>query len=349
MSRARIGLAGSALAAGGVLAALLAPALLRRVALGTLLRAALVGLAVGTLVLVGGREPASVIAAALLLGAAGTLVIVAVPLVIEASQGPARAAALAEANFGASAAGVLAPVAIGGATLLGVGWEAGAVLVLLPIGLLALTLRRPVATGRALEVDDPAPAGALTGGYWRWWSLIVLVVGVEFCIAFWASDFLREETGLDRGAASIALGGFVGGMAAGRFVGGRLAATLDPRRLLLGSLGVALAGFSLFWSATVPAPAVAGLVVAGTGVALLYPLSLALAMGAAPGRAQAASARASLGSGLAVLVAPFALAALADQVGVRSAFAIVFGLIGAGIGVASWRRRSGGGASRPQQ
>ena len=51
----------------------------------------------------------------------------------------------------------------------------------------------------------------------------------------------------------------------------------------------------------------------GLGVALLYPLTLALAMGAAGTRADTASARAALAGTLGILVTPALLGGLADK------------------------------------
>ncbi len=70
-----------------------------------------------------------------------------------------------------------------------------------------------------------------------------------------------------------------------------------------------------------PAPALAGLLAAGIGVANLFPLSLALTPAAVPEQADAANGAAQLLGGLLVIAAPLALGVLADQVGLRAAFA----------------------------
>ncbi len=56
-------------------------------------------------------------------------------------------------------------------------------------------------------------------------------------------------------------------------------------------------------------------------------MSLSLALAAAPGQVELATARTQLLVGSAVIIAPFALAATADQAGIRGAFTLVFGLI----------------------
>ena len=69
--------------------------------------------------------------------------------------------------------------------------------------------------------------------------------------------------------------------------------------------------------------AVLGLFVAGIGVANLYPLIVALALGAAPGQSNEAGARLTFASGTAILAAPLLLGTLADAVGIRLAYGVV--------------------------
>lgn len=344
VSRGAIGLAGSAFAVGAVVAALGAPPVLSRIGQAAILRGGLVGLGAGTILLAVAGPLAAVIAATFVLGVAGTAILVVVPLVVEVRQPAARAATLSEANVGAAAAGVLAPVAVGVAILVGAGWRTGALLVLVAIVAVVLVAASGDLGGVPVRPAGPvAPAGRLPRAYWRWWSVLVLVVGVEFCMTFWATDFLREEADVGRGPASAALGLFVGGMATGRLVGGRLAVARDPQRLLLGALALTVAGFVLFWSTGVALPSLAGLAVTGLGVAMLFPLSLSLAMASAPGLSEVASARASLAGGVAVLLAPYALATLADAIGVRAGFLIVVVLLAAALAVVA---RDGAGPER---
>jgi predicted MFS family arabinose efflux permease len=331
VSRSEIGLAGTALATGGLLTALFGRALLHRTPPVVLLRASLAGMAATLALFFLGFHTVVVVLGGLFAGIAGGVMLLVVPVVIEQTQPAARAALLAEANLGAALAGILAPFAVGAATVAGAGWRTGMALLLVPLVILVIW-GRTIAVAR--PKDDPVEPGTtsrLPRAYWRWWTSLLLAVSVEFCIIFWAIDYLQEEAGLRRGPASAALGLFVVGLALGRLLGGRLAVTRRPPDLLLAALGVVIAGFTFFWWAPSPVAAVGGLLVAGMGVSVLYPLSLSMSMQAAPGQAGAASARAALASGLAILVAPFALAALADTAGVRSAFLIVYGLIAAAL------------------
>jgi MFS family permease len=73
-------------------------------------------------------------------------------------------------------------------------------------------------------------------------------------------------------------------MVAGRIAGRLVAQRMPAERLLLLALVVAAAGFFVSWLAPVALVAVLDLFLAGIGVANLYPLTVALAIGAAPGQ-----------------------------------------------------------------
>ena len=59
----------------------------------------------------------------------------------------------------------------------------------------------------------------------------------------------------------------------------------------------------------------------------MYPLTLSLAVGLAPGQSNLASARVSLGVGTALLTAPLLLGWLADRIGLESAYGMVIVLM----------------------
>jgi fucose permease len=69
------------------------------------------------------------------------------------------------------------------------------------------------------------------------------------------------------------------------------------------------------------------LFVLGLGVALLYPLTLGFAIGAAGDRGDTASARFMLAAGLAIASMPVVLGALADEVGLHMAHLLVPALV----------------------
>jgi hypothetical protein len=64
------------------------------------------------------------------------------------------------------------------------------------------------------------------------------------------------------------------------------------------------------------------------GIANLYPLSVALSLGAAPGREDRANSRSQLLGGLVVITAPYLLGSLADRFGLTAGFTVEPVLIG---------------------
>ncbi|MEU9841649.1 hypothetical protein AB0C69_20755 [Actinomadura sp. NPDC048032] len=138
-------------------------------------------------------------------------------------------------------------------------------------------------------------------------------------MVFWAADFLGSVKGLGAGSAATLSAGFVLGMAAGRAAAGPVVRRGGrPDRLLALAAGVGLGGFAVLWASPAPV-AVAGLVVTGLGVALLYPVILGQALAARPSDPARAAARCALASGVAIGVAPLVLGALADLTTLRAA------------------------------
>ena len=93
--------------------------------------------------------------------------------------------------------------------------------------------------------------------------------------------------------------------------------------MLYYALTVCAIGFTAFWLTTWAPLAIAGLLVSGLGIALLYPLGLSRAIDASDGRPDLATARVGLGAALASGAGPFVLGALADRVGIHGAFLVV--------------------------
>jgi hypothetical protein len=131
-------------------------------------------------------------------------------------------------------------------------------------------------------------------------------------------------SGLPTATAALLGSAFPIGMAVGRAIG--------PIRLngwspVLPSSVLAAAGTLLVSLFDVPAVVAAGLVVAGLGVAPLYPVTLA-ALVATPGISSARlAAVGALASGTAILVAPALLAVLARVLDLRTAYLITLPLL----------------------
>ena len=264
--------------------------------------------------------------------------LIMVQAILADRHGERRAIAFAESNVGASLSSGLPPACIGALVQFGLGWQGA---LFLPIALLALV----VVPFRSVSIPEPAsPSGSairakLPFAYWAYWVVILLVVAVEMCLLVWSAEFLRSVAGLSDSAAVTALSVFAAAMLIGRAAGSTLTRRWGTKTLLLVALALTLAGFPIFWLARSAWLNVAGLFITGLGVANLYPFTLSLAVGLAPEHANTASARAVLGVGLALFVAPLLLGWVADQFTLATAFGLEVVLVLAAMAMALWSGR----------
>lgn len=172
-----------------------------------------------------------------------------------------------------------------------------------------------------------APASPTTrrsaGAAWCFLAAVVAAIALENITTYWSTDLVREQTAAGAGIATATTAGFVAGLSGVRFLVGPLSLRVRPAMLLAASFVVTVLGWAVLWTASSSTVAVVGLVVAGFGCGVQYPLSIALLLSTAPGAQDAAQARATLAGGLAIGLAPFLLGALADGVGVHTAFLVL--------------------------
>jgi predicted MFS family arabinose efflux permease len=318
-------------AAGSIVTGLAYPRMSRRLGRWRIFWAAAAAMSLGALLFVVGYHLGVTLLAATLLGIAGSALLTGTTATLADEHGPLRDRALIEANVGASTAAIVAPIIIGGLAATALGWRAAMVV---PVVALAALWWRfhslPLTPVQASAGADSA--GRLPGQYWLCATLAAVVGGIEFCFIFFAALFLHAHTGLSTQRAVAALSIFYIGELLGRIGGSRLARTAGRGRRIVGlALAVTSIGFGVFWLGRQPAVAVTGLAVAGLGGGNLYPFTLAQAVAAAPGRTDQASARALLAIAAATLMAPFALGALADRVGITWAYLIEPVLIAAAV------------------
>lgn len=302
----------SAYGAGLLLVALIGVRLLAR-GPDAVLRAGALLLALGAALLALAQDATAVVLGALALGLGAATLVLAVSALLS-GHGVARR--LAAVNAAASIAGILAPLTLSALDATA-GSGRAALLLLVPPLLVLAAVRDHNATTTPPPLPEP---GALhRGEVVRRWNRLVLAVAVEFCFVVWAVARL-QLTGLTPAGAVAAATAFPLGMAIGRTAGLRL--TTTPSALPLSALTTTLGTVAVVLGEHVAVIA-AGLLIAGLGVALLYPLTLAhLLTSPGLGPARGASAGA-LATGAAVLLAPLALAAVAAVVDLKLAFLLV--------------------------
>jgi MFS family permease len=309
-------------AVGLLIVGVLGGMLVGRVGRAVALRFSIGGMIAGGLLLAAPQQ-ALTLAGALFIGVGGALLVQLTPALLSTLHPQAPAAAVGEANGLASAASVLAPLAVAGALAAGLGWRVGYLVA--PLVALALVLvpawRIPLPAAAAAPHDAPrADPRKLIGP----WVEVVFAVSVEFCMVFWAASAVTEWHHASDGLAPAVASLFLVGMAAGRSLAVPVTRWLPRERpLMLICIAVAATGFALFWAAPVLPLAGVGLAVTGLGVALLYPTTVSRTVAAWPHASDRAAARAALASGVAVGGAPLVLARLADLTGLRAAYLVV--------------------------
>ncbi len=328
-----------ALAGGGVLGSLSAAPVVRRWSRGLMLRVGSFLVAVGALIYVS-DGPLWLVAAGPFLGSLGaSYCAVGVSAFLEARQGAAADASLAEANLIGSVAALVGTLAIGiGATTI-LGWQAGLVLLAVIAVMLEVIRGRdltPFDVGTAMESRRDAPR--LPGLVWWAVLTLILLTSVEITLLQWGPDLLRERGGFEAGAASATIAAIVIGMIIGRLVGSRLVERVSSELVFGGSILFAAAAFAYTWLVSGAVPLIIGLVLIGIGIGMHFPLGIGRAMRASLGQPDRAAGWTSAGIGVMSGVAPFALAALADAWGVHQAFAVMILFFAASFALLLWKR-----------
>jgi MFS family permease len=321
LSDAQVGLHSSAMAIGLVLSGVIAAALDRRFGEVSVRGAGVATLAVAVVVLAVGPALAATLGAALLVGlGAGTLLGYANALLGRPGGRLARLR-VARANVWAMVSAFVCPVVLAAAAGAGLPWGLG----LLPaLGLLVIVGLDLRAGPRLVLASGTSEGARLPTGFWLAWIFLVAVIAVEFSIVFWGATLIERQTGVETAVATLLGGLFLGGMFVGR-LGQSLGLGTGGSIRRSAAIGLVLAGTgaTIAWVSTSPVVSGGALFLAGLGVAGLYPLGVAAALAAAPGRLTLAGTRLTLASGAAILVAPFVLGVAADAAGVPVAWGLV--------------------------
>lgn len=354
ITRGQAGLHGTAMALGTIATGLVSSRIAQRFGRKAQALVGGVVLCVGVALLLAGGTLAATLLACFVTSVGGNLTISAAQPALSVHNGPSGPAAVTEANAMGAMVGLLAPLALGAAVGAGLGWRpAVALVVVLAVvaALVLLPIRGDGALGRgAVTRSVPVPEGppdrshrSFTPTFWFFWAALLTGVAIEFGTTFWASELIIQRTGAPASVAAASISALVGGMTLSRLVVGPLSTRKAPEKLLLVGYALAGAGWLVFWLATSPWLAIVGLVIAGLGYGTHYPLAVSLTLRASDGRPDDAQARASVGTGAAVAVAPFLLGSLADVFGAHQAFLlipvlVVVGAVAVALGLRSVRR-----------
>lgn len=284
------------------------------------------------------RHPAASIGCIVVLGFACSIALQGLVSLLSDRFGSQRAVMIGELNaIGSFACGV-APLVVSMCERLNLGWRAG---YWLPVILLLVCLGILRTKPAALHQHSSAGScsGSLPGVYWGYWSLLATGVACEWSMIFWSADFMENIGKLHRHDAAACVSIFLVAMVLGRWLGSRFSARINIDVLLPITCLLALCGFFLFWLGHSAAAMLTGLFITGLGIANIYPLSYAACLESMPGRTALAAARASVGSGGAILTAPLVLGYVADRASIFTGYGIVAVFLVACAGLAFAARR----------
>ena len=272
----------------------------------------------GVLLLGFGTTVPLLVAGGLLQGLGCSAFLIATPALIGIDD---RARRLAMAVGVSSIAGLLAPAVVALADRL---LATGRIGLIVPAFWLVVVAARRVRAPEGLGIDRPAAVASskpetMAADTWRRWAVIVLVVAAEFCFWTWGAARL-VDSGVEVDTASGLTASFAVGMAVGRLIGPRSLGGLGPV-----SLGALVCGTSaMVVIADVPVLLlVAAMALAGLGIAVLYPVSLARLLDDPALPETRLIALAAFASGVAITVTPTLLGLLDRVVAIRYAFILV--------------------------
>jgi MFS family permease len=333
LGSAEVGMVAAALSVGFVVAGLASDRVQARIGrLATVLWLAL--LAASSVAFVLASSLPVLLIATMALGIATGAIFSPVNGMLVATGGARSPTLLARSTVWGMVGGLAAPTLVATVAPTPLTWRAGFLLPTFVLGgarvLLSLAgnLPAPIHPGRTPRIAGSAPN--LPGRYWVAWLFLASSIALEFGCAFWGASLVRTTTNASLQEATGLIASFVGAMLVGRLALGT--ANVAGKRtipLARAAIGLVAIGVVLMWLGRDLVAAGIGLFIAGLGVSILYPLGVVLAISAAPGRSEAASARLLFASGLALLATPPALGILAGAVGIHAAWVLMFVLCAA--------------------
>jgi MFS family permease len=279
--------------------------------------------ALGSVLLAVAPAPVLSAAAMLFIGFGLTSTLIAGQVLLVAVHGPRGARMIGELNVSYSVGALLATAALPVVAASLLGWRGFAampavLLVLLVLPLVVLGARRTATEG---VVAVPHGTGHATGRARLAPAVMLLCVVVEWGFLFWLATHLTSVAGLSTADAARATAAMWVAVLVGRVAGSRLLGMVRPGVLLGASLVLAVLATVALTVVTTPGAATVTGVLAGLASANLYAGSVAYVIEADPVRADAAVARGSLFSAVALITFPLGMGVLADVIGLRTAYA----------------------------
>jgi predicted MFS family arabinose efflux permease len=310
------------LSIGGIVAGLIAARLIVKLGRDRFIIFSVAGLAAGVLLYTTPGGIILTLSGSFFASFFGSAIIVGAIAFLFDHQKAAGPASVTEANAVAALSGAIAPIAVGVGVGIFLGWRFGLWLTLLGLLVSLLLMRNNLPAFRVPAEEQIRETLKVPFPRQFWWALgtLFILISSEFILTLWSVDLLRDRGGLQAGAAAATVGALTFGIFIGRLIGSRFAEYFPVDRILSVAVLIASSGWLIVWLNTSAPIMIGGLVVSGIGCAIFWPLGLSRVVLASGGQNDRATALGAVAGASAGGVGPFALGALADGVGVHSAF-----------------------------
>lgn len=320
----------SALAVGPFISGFLGDRILSSLGLSKTMIGGMSLVLMGLFLVVAGDQLVCTICGALLVGFGGNIMSVAITTSMSNRFGRFRAIGFTENQIAGSLFTLSAPLAVSLVTKFGHDWRDALTYSVVPLAfLMALSFKSLKRLGsNSIESNAAAQqSSALSPSYWLFFTVIFFSVAAEWTVAFWSPEFLGQTFHLSKPDAAFGMSIFITAMLVGRVAGGFILRFVQESKMLAGSAMLAAIGFLIFWLARDLPINLIGLFIMGLGESNVYPLSLSRAIASVSGSPAKATARISLSTGSAILLAPLCLGMLADRIGITSSYGMVAALL----------------------
>ncbi len=313
------------LSVGGIIAGLIAARLIVKLGRDRFIIFSVAGLAAGVLLYTAPGGIILTLSGSFIASFFGSAVIVGGSAFLFDHQKEAGPASITEANAIAALSGALAPIAVGVGASIFLGWRIGVWITLLGLLIGLLFMRNNLPVFRVPVDEQVREAQKVPFPRRFWWALgtLFILISSEFILTLWSVDLLRDRGGLEAGAAAATVGALTFGIFMGRLIGSRFAEYFPVDRILSIAVLITFSGWLIVWLNTSAPIMIGGLVISGIGVALFWPMGISRLVMASGGQNDRATALGAVAGASAGGVGPFALGALADAIGVHSAFLVL--------------------------
>jgi fucose permease len=323
LSPVEISLHMSAMSFATAVSGFLIPELVRKTSRGIAMRISAITFIIAIALLIAANSIFISLLACFVIGLAATGVVSLVTTFLDQQHDEYSTAAISEANTFGAIGGILGPLFVGYVVSAGFGWRFG-MLVAATAFIAVEVFRGSLASFNVKKKQaEGHQHGKLSSNYWWAWALLITTAGPELMIMLWSSKLLQIQGGLDDGASVAAISCLSIGYIISRTAISYLSRSMSNEFLLKIGFAIPLVAFWVFWSSPSAITMLIALGVCGLGLGMHWPVAIGRAVQAGFNNPDKASSFAAYATGGAGVVLPFALGAISQSVGLKTAFLLV--------------------------